>query len=368
MRSLYLAITDFALPVPRSGSIETHSGYGPLPTTGLELHQLIQRERQSQHPEYQAEVQISHTFQTEKNRFHVNGRIDGFFNREVPRIEEIKTTFNVEELAKKLSTHDDHPYRLQLKTYAYLHWLKTDKVPETVLHIVSSRTGEGVDVEVPFDPEDFEVWLRLRLAELDLEVEAFEKLQKRRLRTSESFRFPFDVPRSGQLELIQSVEEGLGANKFLMLQAPTGMGKTAGVMYPVLQQALSRGQKTIYVTPKNSQHAVAEDAVRRFLGPHFSFARPHGDRGILCERFRRPDPQARLFRRGARARAERGNRQFSGRRLQRRLRDRHRQGSDRFRQKIHARGRRPNDFRRKRPGRLRQREKSKSHPKRPERF
>ena len=42
------------------------------------------------------------------------------------------------------------------------------------------------------------------------------------------------------------------------------MGKTAGVLFPVLKDALSRGQRVIYVTPKNSQHAVAEDAAARF--------------------------------------------------------------------------------------------------------
>ena len=50
----------------------------------------------------------------------------------------------------------------------------------------------------------------------------------------------------------------------LLIQAPTGLGKTAGVLYPVLKDALARGQRAIYVTPKNSRHAVAEDAVARF--------------------------------------------------------------------------------------------------------
>ena len=50
----------------------------------------------------------------------------------------------------------------------------------------------------------------------------------------------------------------------MLIQAPTGMGKTAGVLYPVLKEALARGQMVIYVTPKNSQHSVAEDAVARF--------------------------------------------------------------------------------------------------------
>ena len=50
----------------------------------------------------------------------------------------------------------------------------------------------------------------------------------------------------------------------MLIQAPTGLGKTVGVLYPVLKEALGRGQKVVYVTPKNSQHSVAEDAVTRF--------------------------------------------------------------------------------------------------------
>ena len=49
----------------------------------------------------------------------------------------------------------------------------------------------------------------------------------------------------------------------MLIQAPTGLGKTVGVLYPSLRDALSRGQRVIYVTPKNSQHAVAEDAIER---------------------------------------------------------------------------------------------------------
>lgn len=53
-------------------------------------------------------------------------------------------------------------------------------------------------------------------------------------------------------------------NTRMLIQAPTGLGKTSGVLYPTLKEALSRGQKVVYVTPKNSQHSVAEDAVSRF--------------------------------------------------------------------------------------------------------
>ena len=53
----------------------------------------------------------------------------------------------------------------------------------------------------------------------------------------------------------------MAKTKPLLIQAPTGLGKTIGVLYPTLKEALSRGQKTIYLTPKNSQHMIARDAI-----------------------------------------------------------------------------------------------------------
>ena len=47
----------------------------------------------------------------------------------------------------------------------------------------------------------------------------------------------------------------------MLIQAPTGLGKTLGILYPTLKESLSRGQKTIYLTPKNSQHQIALNSV-----------------------------------------------------------------------------------------------------------
>jgi DNA excision repair protein ERCC-2 len=63
---------------------------------------------------------------------------------------------------------------------------------------------------------------------------------------------------------MHTIEEGMHEGRPMLIQAPTGLGKTVGVLYPVLKEALRRGQRVVYVAPKNSQHAVAEDAVSRF--------------------------------------------------------------------------------------------------------
>lgn len=260
-----LSIRDFALPVPRLGSIESHSGFGFATAEGQAIHLRVQQKRAESDSTYEAEVPLSHIFEREGYRFRVSGRIDGLFRRKIPKIEEIKSSFNAQELLRKLeSLGMTHPYTLQLKTYGYFYWLEHKVLPELSFHLVSTRKSETEDLSLKLDLAEYEAWLNLRLDELAVEAQQCEKRIKRRKSVAEDFPFPFEQPRSGQKELIQAIEEGMSAHYRMLVQAPTGLGKTAGVLYPTLLEAMTRGQNVIYVTPKNSQHAVAEDAVSRF--------------------------------------------------------------------------------------------------------
>jgi DNA excision repair protein ERCC-2 len=129
---------------------------------------------------------------------------------------------------------------------------------------VSSRNGESLDLELTLDLPAYEKWLEMRLDELVLEVKKAEKRAARRKKIAACLSFPYENPRPGQVELIHTIEQGMSEGSRVLIQAPTGLGKTVGVLYPILKEAMSRGQKVVYVTPKNSQHSVAEDAVTRF--------------------------------------------------------------------------------------------------------
>ena len=191
--------------------------------------------------------------------------MDGLFETSPPKIEEIKTTFNIRELkARLMDQQSTHPYCLQLKTYGYFYWLEHQILPELSFHLVSTRNGEAEDLSLKLNIQEYEAWLALRLAELVKEAQLAEKRTKRRKAVTRDFAFPFPQPRRGQMEFVASIETGMRDGKHILIQAPTGLGKTVGVMYPVLKEALHRGQQVIYVTPKNSQHAVAEDAVEKF--------------------------------------------------------------------------------------------------------
>jgi DNA excision repair protein ERCC-2 len=268
MKKVSIAVSDFALPAPRKGSIDIYSGFSRGAETGLEIHQQVQEQRLKDHSNYEAEVMTGHFFEAGGFKFDVQGRMDGVLSptEDQPRakIEEIKSTFNIFELGRKIkATPTEHPYCLQLKTYGYFHWLKTKEIPDLVLHLVSSRDGDTYDIDVKLNIDEYEAWLEIRLVELVEEAKIAEKRAKRRRKAAESFAFPFEKPRSGQVELIATIVSGMEENRPMLIQAPTGLGKTVGVLYPTLREAMARGQRVIYVTPKNSQHSVAEDAVER---------------------------------------------------------------------------------------------------------
>lgn len=265
MKLITIPLRDFALPSPRTGSIEAHSGYGRAAADGQEIHRHVQKKRAKADPLYQAEVPVSGLFDRAGFRFRIDGRMDGIFRHDPPRIEEIKTGFNVRELARRLADNPmEHPYSLQLLTYGYFHWREHGILPALSFHLVSSRSGEAEDLQLALDIPLYERWLELRLDELVVEARQAEKRAARRRKIAAGFAFPFETPRSGQIELMEAIEEGMTEKSPMLIQAPTGLGKTVGVLYPVLREALSRGQKVVYVTPKNSQHSVAEDAVTRF--------------------------------------------------------------------------------------------------------
>ena len=261
MKTFQIALRDFALPIPRRGSIEVNSGYS-LVSQGQEIHDMVQQQRKKEDVCYKSEVKISHDFERGEYKFCISGRVDGIFDRQPVLIEEIKSTVNIHQLKAKLELVPDHPYILQAKTYAYFYYLQHAAMPKVRLHLVSStnlKLREDLDLQI--DLEEYEQWLDKRLDELVVEMKALEADVFRRIEISGRMQFPFARPRSGQTELMKSIDEGIHSGQQLLVQAPTGLGKTMSVTFPSLKNAMSRGQKLVYVTPKNSQHRVAEDAI-----------------------------------------------------------------------------------------------------------
>ena len=258
-----LSVREFALPAPRTGSIETHSGYGPLPQQGQQIHAELQGVRAASDGAYTAEYALVHSFSDQHLNVRVSGRADGFYAGDLPLFEEIKTAFDAPELVRRLRAQPTHPYWLQLLTYLYIHYKTTGVQAAGQLLVVSSRTRQETVLPVQLDVERYESWLALRLAEILAEEVVLQRRKKQRKARGKELAFPFAAPRSGQEDLMHLIEGAEPAHKHLLIEAPTGMGKTLAILLPTVRQALQAGAATIFITPKNSQHAAPEHAAKQ---------------------------------------------------------------------------------------------------------
>jgi DNA excision repair protein ERCC-2 len=227
---------------------------------GIRGHQIVQRSRPQN---YLAEVPISQRIETERFILVVSGRIDGVLaaNGQVT-IEEIKTTSgDLETLAAKQS-----PYHWgQLTAYAYLY--------------ASTHRLEALDLHLTYYQLDSGALKTCRRRHTFMELELFfNDLVKRYLSWAEtlvgwqaqrdesirSLTFPFANYRHGQRQIAVAAYRAIRDHGQLMIQAPTGIGKTLAVIFPALKSmAEGHVQKLFYLTARTTGQIAAEDTFSR---------------------------------------------------------------------------------------------------------
>ncbi len=72
-----------------------------------------------------------------------------------------------------------------------------------------------------------------------------------------SLFFPHERLREGQDELVRDIETALKNGKILLAQAPTGLGKTAGVLSVAVPYALQEKKRVFFLTNRHTQHHIA---------------------------------------------------------------------------------------------------------------
>jgi DNA excision repair protein ERCC-2 len=74
--------------------------------------------------------------------------------------------------------------------------------------------------------------------------------------------FPHGELRPGQEVIVAAVEEALAGRSHLLVEAPTGIGKTAAALFPALRHALTHGKRLFVLTAKNLQQEMATRVLR----------------------------------------------------------------------------------------------------------
>jgi DNA excision repair protein ERCC-2 len=121
------------------------------------------------------------------------------------------------------------------------------------LVLVSLADGSRQVLGMPLDRERVAADLHARLGAI---VAARERritwMEGRRVRT---VPIPHETWRPGQREIAEAVQWGLEADHRLLVQAPTGLGKTAAALVGVLTHALATDRQVFWATARTTQQA-----------------------------------------------------------------------------------------------------------------
>lgn len=277
-----VAVRDFVAPLQRSGSLNqtrTFGLSGSLRQVGAQIHAQIQGNKKETVQGYRSEVSIQTTLPCASGEVVVSGRLDGLYeNAHTLVVEEIKSTTNLHGLAQEVTQNPLHPFVLQARMYAWMLEAsgytagRSVSVRLLLVSVYDVSDTRSVDLgeltsfasaqEQPLF-ESFDAWVAKRAHDILHAAKLDQARQAMRQRLGEALAFPFPTPREGQLDLVKEVSAAIQSGARLLLQAPTGLGKTAAVLFPHLRDALVHGKQVFYLTPKNSQHAVAQDAMER---------------------------------------------------------------------------------------------------------
>lgn len=228
---------------------------------GIRGHQRVQKARGEQYiPEYA----ISVTVAGEGSLLALNGRVDGIdfdADRNLYVIEEIKTIrVAVEDIPSAVMAGYWH----QALLYASLINVETQRdhvlVRLCFFHLDES-TEERIERLVGRDElaQLLTDTVNYYLDYLARRAAWFEERSK----SLSTMKFPYSEFRDGQRDLSVAVYRALNEGQHLVLEAPTGLGKTMGTLFPAIGQLAQEDVKRVmYVSARTSTQQQALVAIR----------------------------------------------------------------------------------------------------------
>ena len=226
---------------------------------GVAAHTARQAAAGAADSSWRSEVSLSADYEADGFTLRVTGRADGLMAQAdgTPVIEEIKLGGPGEPL------QEAHLAQAQMYGHMLARAEGYGRVRLRVLYADAQGTPQAV-YEQTYSVET----LAGRFGELCMPVAALvgARLQRQDRRDSslEALAFPYPAWRSGQRAFSAGIWRAIRERGRLFAQAPTGIGKTIGALWPALH-ALPRGYaaRVLFLTARNTGRAAAMDALTR---------------------------------------------------------------------------------------------------------
>lgn len=238
----------------RKGDLDFRYTPAPSAEEGISGHQAIQSSRGYG---YESEYPLT----GECLGLRLYGRAD-LYNPHKGLLEEIKTHRG--DLSR-IRPHQRALHLAQLRAYGAL-LCRQEKRRKLTLSLVYFDIGRNKETPVTETATAEELWQQLETLcsryRLWAEQEAHHR-EQRDLRLA-SLRFPFAHFRPRQRQLAETVYKNTVKGETLLLEAPTGLGKTLGTLFPALMAMPVAGQDRLYyLTCRNTARQLVVDAMER---------------------------------------------------------------------------------------------------------
>ena len=250
------ALCEFSAKV---GDLDLRFTPSPTALEGMAGHRTVAARR---NPDYQQEVALEGQY----GPLRVRGRADGYDPRQ-QLLEEVKTFRG--DLSRQPANHRQLHWA-QAKVYGWLMCqslqLPSLRVALVYFDIVSEEetslveTFSAAQLETFFNQQCmcFLEWAEQEMAHRQARDQATQALV-----------FPHAQFRSGQRSLAEAVYKAVSTGRCLMAQAPTGIGKTLGTIFPLLKAMAGQAlDKVLFLTAKTPGRQLALDAARVLQDSH----------------------------------------------------------------------------------------------------
>ena len=248
-----IAVRSMCEFTAKEGDLDLRFTPSPSAQEGIAGHKLVSTRR---HDGYESEVTLCGRFR----HLQVRGRADGY-DPVANRLEEIKTFRG--DLGRQPANHRQLHWA-QAKIYGWL-LCETRALKQLTVALVyfDIASQEETVFCTMFSAAELEAFFALQCGRfLDW---AQQEVAHRAQRNAALVTLPFAHPdfRAGQRTLAEAVYRAGAGSRCLMVQAPTGIGKTIGTIFPALKAMPARSHdKLFFLTAKTSGRQVALDTLR----------------------------------------------------------------------------------------------------------
>ncbi|MFK8048564.1 MAG: ATP-dependent DNA helicase [Halioglobus sp.] len=256
MSELTISVRDLAVFVHRSGDIDFRFKPSPTGVQGTQGHQKLFRSRPASYvSEYSIQYRVD-------DQLLLRGRADGY-DAAGGYIEEIKTCRVHPDTIPESITR---VHMSQARLYGAMIAIEQDLSElEVRLTWFNIDTELEVSLEQVYSREELECFLRDTLEKFSKWRVAVLRRRLERDQSLEALTFPHREFRAGQRDIAELVYKCIDQQGQLVVEAPTGIGKTAAVLFPALKAlARKKHDRVVFLTAKSVGRNTAQDTLRLF--------------------------------------------------------------------------------------------------------